>query len=116
MKDIKLTKKELEDIKSTLREMVSERYLFDDISESIKNNYTYIDSFNHDDKKLYPDIIDFFLNSLFIDVPISELIEGYEHIFDPKSLFKWDKYDEKEKKEFKNLLIKEYGLDKTYFE
>tara|TARA_B100000214_G_scaffold373529_1_gene354052 strand:+ start:1214 stop:1558 length:345 start_codon:yes stop_codon:yes gene_type:complete len=114
MKDIKLTKKELEDIKSTLREMVSERYSFDDISEEIENDYRYIDSFKNEDKNLYRDLIDF-LFSIKCDLSEMELYE-YSSILDPKSFYKWDKYDEKEQSEFKNLLIKEYGLDKTDFE
>ena len=44
MKDIKLTKNELEEMKSTLREMVSDQYSFDDISEDIEITVT---KFNH---------------------------------------------------------------------
>jgi hypothetical protein len=113
MKNIKLTKIELEDVKSTLREMVSELYLFDDISERIKNYYLEIDSFRTID---YFDIIDFLL-SLTSNMSLSDIeLYEYERVLDPKSLYKWDKFNEEESVEFKNLLIKEYGFEESDFE
>ena len=108
-----LTKKELENVKSTLREMVSEMYSFDDISETIKNYYTEIDSFRTID---YHDIVDFLL-SLTSSMSLSDIeLNEYEHILDPKSLYKWDKYNDEESEEFKNLLIKEYGFEESDFD
>ena len=102
MKNIKLTKKELEYVKSTLREMVSELYSFDDISETIKNYYIEIDSFRTVD---YFDIVDFLL-SLKSIMSLSDIEELYEYssILDPKSLYKWDKYNEEESVEFKKII------------
>ena len=64
----------------------------------------------------YRDIVDFLL-SLKSIMSLSD-IELYEYssILDPKSLYKWNKYNEEESVEFKNLLIKEYGFKESDFE
>jgi hypothetical protein len=109
----KLTKSELDSMKETLMEIISDRTSFLDSKEdrSVDNDdYNYVESIQVGDKDPYTDCVDTLFN---IGCRFSgEDIQGYSWFFDPRRKFSFDTYDEKECDAFREYLVNEYGVDK----
>ena len=108
----KLTKSELDSMKETLMEIISDRTSFLDSEEdrSVDNDdYNYVESIQVGDKDPYSDCVNLLLGSK--DISGIE-IQGWTTFLDPRRKFQFDTYDEKECDAFREYLVNEYGVDK----
>ena len=91
----KLTKSELDSMKEDLSSVISERSSWHDLDEDIakdKDEQSYIDSIEVNDKDPYNDCVNLLLKSQ--DISGIE-IQGWTTFLDPRRKFKFDTYDEK---------------------
>ena len=102
-KDIKFTKKEFDDIISYFKERVYDMYFLEPLDEHGEYLMSFINHFEYKTFN-YAEIMEWWFD---------DKIEILANIFilDPKSLYKWHDYNEKECLEFKKLIIKEYGFE-----
>jgi hypothetical protein len=104
----KLTQRDIERMRSILIDNIKNQYWLDKMEQSDKDNIEYIKTLD-----TYQELLDEFL----INNEISGLtIYEQSSFLDPKDKFSFSTYDKKECEEFRDYIVKEYGVKRSHIE
>ena len=104
----KLTKRDIKRMRSILIDNINNQYWLEEMEQSDKDNIEYIKTLD-----TYQELLDEFL--IYNEIS-GESIYDQSSFLDPKNKFIFSKYDKKECEEFRDYIVKEYGIKRSHIE